>query len=443
MSNIIIPRKGIDPKAKSGGLMGICEVEFRDALTHKILDREVKKNMLTNGLSSLFNGCPYALDKEQIVGGNCAPFSKQVPVKDYGLGGIFLFPQALGSSADLLYPDYSTNSPTGFASCAEYTQADSRQGAWDGNKSRAITNGWLHVYNWGSNFGNDTIASVALSHRNCYKFFDDMSLALIKQDSIKKDLKNSSLPSSALIGANSKGIYLNSGEGSYGAFPENPKLLRWNKHETKLDLIDDPYSTPAEYDEIWEYPAFGYFCVTEDYIYFVRVTTSAATSEFTLYTIDLSDNSVTSSSYQVVAYLAANGGYRDDVFVKKGNYIYLFKYDYSLVYKIDLTNTANVNEITLPSGISNPGFNGLTLVKGIIIGNGFIINGNDVAVVSPSSNSKIFDSKGVWSVFCSRGSALVGAAILAPYCATHADLSEARVKQAGQELIVSYSILQV
>lgn len=444
MSNIIIPRKGIDLKAKSGALMGICEVVFKDAISGKVTDKEIKKNMLTNGLTSLYNGCPYALDKAQIVGGNFAPTEQMVPVNDYGLGGIYIFPQALGNDADVLYPDYSTNPPTGFASKAAYTQMDSRQGAYDGNQSRAVTNGWLNVYSWGSNFGNGPIASVALSHRNCYKFFDDLSIAIIKQSTNSKEIRDNSINGYMnVIGANSKGIYINNGQGSYGAFPTGAKIWRWKKHEAKLDLLMNPYPAPTDLEAIWEYPAYGYFCVTESYIYYLRVTTSAATSEFTLYTIDLSDNSATSQSYQVVANLKTDGGYANDAFVKKGNYIYLFKNDGSAVYKINLTNTANVDEIALPAGLTDPTNYGLSLVKGIIIGNGFVIGADDVAIASSVSLGKIFDSKGVWAVRDRLAGGAVDAVIAAPYCATHADLAEARTKQVGTELIVNYTILQV
>ena len=53
---------------------------------------------------------------------------------------------------------------------------------------------------------------------------------------------------------------------------------------------------------------------------------------------------------------------------------------------------------------------------------------------------KIVDAKGVWAIV---GDAQINAAIMAPYCATHADLSESRTKSAGQELIVNYTVLQV
>ena len=433
--------KGIDPKARSGALKGICEIIFKDELTGKVTDKEVKENMLTNGLTSLYNGCPYALDKPMISGGNFSPITKQVPVNDWGLGGIMLFPQALGNSSDLLYPDYFSNPPTGFASKAAYVQEDARQGAYDGNQSRVVQNGWLNVYNWGSSFGNGTIASVALSHQNCYKFFDDLSVAVIKQMTSYKYIGVSSINGyMQIIGANSKGIYLNNGQGSYGAFPPGAKIWRWTKHETKLDLLADNYNNPTSLDPIWEYPAYGYFFVAEDYIYYIRVTTSASTSEFTLYKIDLSDNSVTSASYQFAANIKANGFHDSDLFVKKGNYVYLFKADGSAVYKLNLSNTADITEIALPAELTNPTYCGLSLVKGIIIGNGFVIGADDVAIASPAIGKKIVDAKGVWAIV---GDGSVNAAIMAPYCATHADLSEARTKQTGTELIVNYTILQV
>lgn len=414
---------------------------LKDALTGKIVDREVKENMLTNGLSSFYNGCPYALDKPTISGGNFAPTSQQVPVNDYGLGGVLLFPQALGNDPDVLYPDFASNPPTGFASKAAYVQEDSRQGAYDGNSSHTVANGFLNVYNWGSAFGNGTIASVALSHVNCYKFFDDLSIAVIKDATPYKKVGVDAINGyMSIIGANSKGIYLNNGQGSYGAFPSPAKIWKWNKHETKLDLLINPFVNPTALDEIWEYPAYGYFHVTENYIYYIRVTTAAATSAFTMYTIDLSDNSVTSSSYTVAAYLQQHRSQNGDMFVKKGDYVYLFKYDGSSVFKIDLTDTANFSEIALPAGLSNPTEWGLSLVKGVIIGNGFVIGADDVAIQSPSLGMKIADSKGVWALM---GTNTVKAAVMVPYCATHADLGVVRTKGAGQELIVNYTVLQV
>lgn len=442
--NILKRTQGIDSKARSGALMGICEVVLKDALTGKVTDREVKKNMLTNGLSSFYNGCPYALDKPTIVNDNYSAVGQQVPVNDYGLGGIFIFPQALGNDPDLLYPDFASNPPTGFASKAAYTQMDSRQGAYDGNQSRAVQNGWLNVYTWGSNFGNGPIASVALSHRNCYKFFDDLSVALVRQTAKGKGLKVNSINGYMnVIGCNSSGVFLNNGQGSFGAFPPNAKIWKWKKGVTTLELLDDVFAAPTDLEAIWEYPAYGYFCVTESYIYFLRVTTSAATSEFTLYTIDLSDNTATSSNFTVPAYLAPNGGHQNDVFAKRGDYIYLFKYDGSAVYKIDLTQPADIDEITLPAGLTDPTYYGLSLVKGIVIGNGFVIGADDVAIASTAIGGKIFDSKGVWAIEDRGAGGAIDAVACAPYCATHADLAEAKTKTAGTELIVNYTILQV
>ena len=128
------------------------------------------------------------------------------------------------------------------------------------------------------------------------------------------------------------------------------------------------------------------------------------------------------------------------MFVKKGNYVYLFKYDGSSVFKIDLTDTANFSEIALPAGLSSPTEWGLSLVKGVIIGNGFVIGADDVAIQSPSLGMKIADAKGVWAIM---GGNSIKAAAIAPYCATHADLGVVRTKTAGQELIVNYTVLQV
>ena len=53
--NILKRTHGIDSKARSGALMGICEVVFKDAISGKVTDKEVKKNMRPRVVATSFN----------------------------------------------------------------------------------------------------------------------------------------------------------------------------------------------------------------------------------------------------------------------------------------------------------------------------------------------------------------------------------------------------
>ena len=442
---ILRKTQGIDLKSKDSCLMGVAEIELRDALTGKVKERQKKKNMLTNALDSMYNGCPYALDSIMCNGVDASVITKQTPIINYGLGGIILFPSSLGTDADMLYPDFVSNYPTGYASVESYTQDDSKQGVYDAVSSGEITGGYKHVYTWGSSSGNGTVSAIALSHRNAYKYFNDINTAILRHEPYgSKTISVSSINGYMnVIGANSRGIYLNNGQGSYGSFPTGAKIWRWNKAVTAMDLLFDSYSNPTGLDPIWQYPAYGFFCVEEDYIYFVHVTARGSTSTIDFYTIDLADNSSSKQTLSISADLLVNGDYQSDTFAKRGNYIYLFKNDISAIYKINITNVADVTEIALPSGISNPKQYGMSVVKGVIFGHGFIIGNDDIVRVSTGFNAKIFDSIGVWSIVNHNASNWVCSGLIAPYCATHANLDTAVTKTNDKQMVINYSILQV
>ena len=173
----LIRTKGIDPKAKSGALRGDICLQLKDALTGKITDEIRGHNMLTNGLESALNGCPFDLNK--LDGGNN---NRQYgwfyhPLYESLLGGVILFPQTLGNDPDLLFPSFS-NMPTGYASCDSYQQGDPKQGAYNAVSSGVITNGFRHVFNWVSSAGNGQIASLGLAPKYCEGWCKDVSIRM-------------------------------------------------------------------------------------------------------------------------------------------------------------------------------------------------------------------------------------------------------------------------
>ena len=439
--------KGFDLTSKDSVLVGRCEIVLKDAVSGKTTDVIKQKNTLTHALDSLYNGVPFGLGQGQISGGTFTSAVQQ-PVYSTALGGILLFPNALSNDLDDLYPDFDTNYPTGYASMASYTQDDSRQGTFDAVNSGALSNdyGYKYVYGWGSAYGNGRIASLALSNINCYKYFNDMTLgALVPVNEMTVDSLNHYNGYEQPIGANSRGIYYNCGQDSYGVFPDPAYVSVWEKPKFNIPILSDWRSLTKtdNFKQIWRYPDYGYFFVDDDYLYYIQVTASAsASSTFKLSVIDLDDTTdVTETTHTVSAHLLSNYGYQGDTFAKVGNYIYLYKADGASVYKINLTNDADVTEITLPA--TTTAMYGLNVIGGnTIVGNGFVIGTDDTARAS-TANGALFGQFGVWAIRTKKeANNAFGASLITPYCPPKAILENAVTKTADKQMIVNYTITQ-
>lgn len=437
MANIIIPHKGIDPKAKTGVLMGTAEIILKDADTGKVKEVVKQKNMFTNALDSLFNKSCFNI-ANPIINTTSNNFPAQTPINEKALGGILLFPNALGNDADLLYPDFALNYPTGYASRASYTQDDSKQGVFDGVSSGEITNGYRFVYTWGSAFGNGQIASVALSNVNCYKYFTDVSTYRIG-NIFKQFFYNWSYRS---IGYNNQGL----------VFSTHSNTLHLGKFTgRRIDLMHNYNGTPPYEDFVIPDFTFNYghggtlVCVTNDYIHAFDITSSTS---FKYTKIDCSDWTNTVTTYtNVDASLRGAEEYYNACAVR-GNYVYLPKDGWGSLYKINLTNITDITEITMPSGLSARYMQ--TVCGSNIYGFNYIIGTDDVvrtisSATSVDNYSMPAYQDGVWvaSIPISSGTHGIRGEVLASYCATHANLVTPVTKTADNQMVVNYTVLQV
>lgn len=440
--------QGIDFKAKNSSLMGSVELMLKDADSGKVKDVIRQKNMFTNALDSLFNKSCFnianAIGITTIVGGGSGvDFPKQTPIIEKALGGILLFPTALGSDANLLYPDFDTNYPTGYASQAEYTQDDTRQGAFNGSSSGIIsdTNSYKLVYDWGSSFGNGVIASVALSNVNCYKYFNDKSTFVFTQAGsgfFKQFMYNWSVRS---VGYNNQGLVytLNGSNALHLAKFSGRKFMLW--HE---------YNGTPPYEE-FEIPNFTFstdmfICVKNDYIHAFKKSGSDL-----IYTkIDCSDWTNTSTTFQNVGASLVGAEQYFNTCAVRGDYVYLPKSGYGSFYKINLTNAVEITEIEMPSGTSSRYI--ATSCCNLIFGSNFVIGTDDVVRKLPNNPYPQQDGiylpaylDGVWcaKIPISSGTHGICADVLTPYCATHADLETAVTKTADKSMTVNYTVTQV
>lgn len=445
--------KGIDLTSKSSQLMGLAEIVLKDADTGKVKEVVRQKNMLTNALDSLINRSAFnfanLMNMKSFGQLDLASIPLQTPIVEKALGGIILFPNALGNDANLLYPDFDSNYPTGYASRASYTQTDNRQGTFDEYTSDVIEGGYRFVYNWGSAFGNGPISAVALSNVNCYKYFNDFGLVhggypFNKQMASGWDRRP--------IGINSKGMYLDEGErvgdGSlfFVPFPER-----------RIELLYDPNAAYGTYEEAipdYTYPS-GYntlFCVDDNYIYAFTIVVDSQDADvrnITYSKIDVDDYTVTTTSFSLRYPIAVNNNVNAQICAVRDGCVYLPKNDGTSIFKVDLSNIADVEELEVPVGASP--LYGITLCGNLIFGYDFVIGTDDVIRVSPTASwYRPCYLDGVW---CGKlflhgqgGGGSVHAMyadVLTPYCATHADLESTVPKTAEKQMTVNYSIVQV
>ena len=85
--------QGIDLKAKTGVIRGEVCFQLKDDVTGKITHEERGHNMLTNGLDSVLNKCPFGLDKVSAMYQNASTEQFSItPIFRQLLGGVIAFP---------------------------------------------------------------------------------------------------------------------------------------------------------------------------------------------------------------------------------------------------------------------------------------------------------------------------------------------------------------
>lgn len=463
----IIRRKGIDPKAKSGALRGDVCLQLKDALTGKITDEFRGHNMLTNGLESAMNGCPFDLNK--IDGGNSMTSGtwRYNPIYEQLLGGLILFPQALGNDANLLSPSFA-NSPTGFASMDSYQQGDSRQGSYDAVSSGLITNGFRHVFSWGSAFGNGTIASLGLAPKYCEGWCIDIDKRIKPIPTLDGGFGAHYSPAYSLfcVGASEDGMLLVTYDSTVSAFnkisfysQQRPHAIRLTEKFTSGAWIDlnenDPYPFSNEHRNGYTWsvsiPELTNYSnqyrlmslqIIGNYVYIVSHTANGDT--FTVTRLSLTDGSVVDTN--TYTFSASFGNCRP---VFWNGYIYCGSSTAGTVYKCNCSNIADVVGITssvIPANAQLRFTGGQWIYNEnfILDASSDILVGSTRAGYLDADAYPIYDN-GMWILSFVRNN--FGCYLYANMkqwgLMTHFDLQNAVVKTPDKQMEVQYSITQV
>lgn len=480
----IIKRQGIDPKARTAAIRGDVCIQLKDALTGKIVEEERGHNMLTNGIESAINGCPFDINK--IDGGASSTPRTWVytPMYQKLLGGLLLFPQALGNDANLMFPSFA-NSPTGFASMDSYQQGDSRQGSYDAVSSGVVTNGFRHVFSWGSAFGNGTIASLGLAPMFCEGWCKDVTKRLRPSTLLADNAFTTyAMYYQRFVAIGENGFCTITRERDnnlrfsqlcfYGRQrPHSLNLLQnMPYNDTRVDYDTDysayPFSNEHRNGYTWavhvpNLPSNndidGYwrrysFQVTDDYVYVVYHTSDNGSS-YTVTKLDITDGSVVSENTYTFS-----GSFGNGVPVYYNGYIYAPSSVAGKIYKCNTANVADVTEITHSSIPVNAH---LRYTGGQWIYNQYFIldascdtiEGNTGIIGAGYSEGEaykedgygsaipLFDD-GMWLVgtFSTRSNIYITANVKQWGLMTHFDLQNAVVKTPDKQMEVQYSITQ-
>lgn len=376
----IIKRQGIDLKAKSGVIRGNVCLQLKDALTGKIKEEIRGHNMLTNGINSALNGCPYDLNKLDGSNDNNAQGFYYTPIYEKLLGGLILFPQSLGNDPDLLFPPF-TNMPTGYASCDSYQQGDPKQGAYDAVSSGIITNGFRHVFSWGSAFGNGQIASLGLAPKQCEGWCKDITKKTLPSEALDSGYGALLDPSAIPVAICAKGILMagavDDGNRStilafYGNYrPHNISLVQSTfRNATWFDYHSDgvpykhfPYDNDHRRGYTWgvRIPSLpeGYnlgnlwnqynFEIIGDYVYVILHYKEQGIHKFAVTKLDIADGSTVETNTYTF-----NANFADTITaVYYNGFIYAGAATAGTIYKCECSTGLVVSEITdasIPAG---------------------------------------------------------------------------------------------
>ena len=454
MAHILKRTKGIDLKSKSSVLRGDVTIQLRDALTGKVKFEEKGHNMLTNGLASALNGCPWDLNKidgcYSGITGNVFPTT---PIFSQLLGGVILFPSALGNDPDLLFPPFS-NIPTAYSSMEGYQRTDSKQGTFDTQSSGEIANGFRFVHSWGSAYGNGLISSLGLAPRNAHAWCKDVPSMIKPSDATRGVAQGyfSFMARSRIVFAMNENYILVSDTGS------GTSTLKCYKNTAPNINIMLPYSGQIFTDDytidgltidgcLWKLengiiPFGENVQIIGSYVYI----TTRSNSTFTVRKYDVTDGTLVSTD--TYTFSLSFGG---DIASIYDGYIYCSKSGGGAIYKCNMSDTDDYTEIadaSIESGCPcwAIGTNFIYTWDGIIDGDTDIfVPFTSTAKFYKNTNMPCYPlwDKGMWLVGYSYTNEMVGATMKQWGLMTHFDLQNAVQKDATKQMVVSYEVTQV
>ena len=141
-------------------MRGETKILLFDSKTGKKVFEHTEENMVTKSLERLLspkNEWLYGNTTNNLMGG----LKEAFPIYSKMLGGILLFDSVMPEDEALVLPPPNVKN-VGFAG-GEYAGANAFRGSYNSNESGAVTDGYRHVWDFGTDKANTTIHSLSLT----------------------------------------------------------------------------------------------------------------------------------------------------------------------------------------------------------------------------------------------------------------------------------------
>lgn len=387
-------------------MKGKTIIELTDVKTKK---KEVLKddNLVTDVLEKILtlnpNGLLTNINKDTFY-----------PIVEKIVGGILLFKDKITEDKNISFVTTS-NECIGYAGQVEGVQENPLQGSFNKQESKATSNGYKFVWDFGTSKANGKISSVCLTNAkagggyfgtksngetNRIKLGEDKYLIKNTDTEMKKKYVN-------VVEANFEENYIVS------IVPESDHLRIIKSREPLLNFrLDDSLSflnekniteTKIKYKK--SYGTYG-VCIyvdAENY-YLLKTSTSGGNTNVTKLKINKANNSIEETEFTLENVKIENiGGYSLDYdyyrtikSVLRGGYVYAVSTDEKYIVKFAINNPVDVTKIepkfTLKTGSvsSHTTGCGMYILGDMIIGTNFTIDKNDkVTEIAQSDLSTI------------------------------------------------------
>lgn len=446
-------------------MKGKTIIELTDVKTKK---KEVLKddNLVTDVLEKILtlnpNGLLTNINKDTFY-----------PIVEKIVGGILLFKDKITEDKNTSFVSTS-NECIGYAGQVEGVQENPLQGSFNKQESKATSNGYKFVWDFGTSKANGKISSVCLTNAkagggyfgtksngetNRIKLGEDKYLIKNTDTEMKKKYVN-------VVEANFEENYIVS------IVPESDHLRIIKSREPLLNFrLDDSLSfldkkniteTKIKYKK--SYGTYG-VCIyvdAENY-YLLKTSTSGGNTNVTKLKINKANNSIEETEFTLENVKIENiGGYSLDYdyyrtikSVLRGGYVYAVSTDEKYVVKFAINNPVDVTKIepkfTLKTGSvsSHTTGCGMYILGDMIIGTNFTIDKNDKVTEIAQS-----DLSTVECIPLSYGPFLLGyfangessgdkylrkvLYLITPYSATINNLSKTVEKTADKTMKITY-----
>ena len=387
-------------------MKGKTIIELTDVKTKK---KEVLKedNLVTDVLEKILtlnpNGLLTNINKDTFY-----------PIVEKIVGGILLFKDKITEDKNTSFVSTS-NECIGYAGQVEGVQENPLQGSFNKQESKATSNGYKFVWDFGTSKANGKISSVCLTNAkagggyfgtksngetNRIKLGEDKYLIKNTDTEMKKKYVN-------VVEANFEENYIVSivPESDYLRIIKSREPLLNFRLDDSLSFLDEKNITETKIKYKKSYGTYG-VCIyvdAENY-YLLKTSTSGDNTNVTKLKINKANNSIEETEFtlenvkieNIGAYSLDYDYYRTIKSVLRGGYVYAVSTDEKYVVKFAINNPVDVTKIepkfTLKTGSvsSHTTGCGMYILGDMIIGTNFTIDKNDkVTEIAQSDLSTI------------------------------------------------------